>query len=199
LRRLVPLGSFVESLILPMHPRLAELTEYLAQQRRAVLTPASTVPTELWTARPAEGRWSISHILEHLHRVERGSAAMLAKRIGKARAEGHPAETETSSVLGTIERFGVSDRRGKPLVAPEIVDPQEAPDRATVEARLAESRAALLAAIESGDGLALGEIRHTHLRFGELNMYEWILFVAEHERRHAEQVAETAASLVHSA
>jgi hypothetical protein len=182
-----------------MHPRLAELTEYLAQQRRAVLTPASTVPTELWTARPAEGRWSISHILEHLHRVERGSAAMLAKRIGKARAEGHPAETETSSVLGTIERFGVSDRRGKPLVAPEIVDPQEAPDRATVEARLAESRAALLAAIESGDGLALGEIRHTHLRFGELNMYEWILFVAEHERRHAEQVAETAASLVHSA
>jgi uncharacterized damage-inducible protein DinB len=196
LRRLVPLGSFVESPILPMHQRLAELTEYLAQQRRAVITAAAVVPTALWTERPGPGRWSISHILEHLHRVEKGAAGVLAKRIAKAREEGHPAETETSSVLGTLDRFGVSDRRGRPLVAPEIVDPTEAPDRATVEQRLAESRAALLAAIENGDGLALGDIRHTHLRFGELNLYEWILFVAEHERRHVGQVAETAASLV---
>jgi hypothetical protein len=181
-----------------MHPRLAELTEYLAAQRSAVLTAASSVPAEQWTERPAPERWSISHILEHLHRVERGTAGLLAKRIGKARDAGHPAETETSSVLGTLDRFGVSDRRGRPLVAPELVDPTEAPDRETVERRLAESRAALLAAIESGDGLALGEIRHTHLRFGELNLYEWILFIAEHERRHAEQVAETAAMLTPS-
>jgi uncharacterized damage-inducible protein DinB len=192
------LGSFVESLIPPMQQRLAELTEYLAQQRRAVLTAAAAVPTELWTERPAPDRWSISHILEHLHRVEKGAAALLAKRIAKAREAGHPPETETSSVLGTLERFGVSDRRGRPLVSPETVDPKEAPDRQTVEQRLAESRAALLAAIESGDGLALGDIRHTHGRFGELTLYEWILFVAEHERRHVEQVAETAATLVPS-
>ena len=182
-----------------MHQRLVELSEYLAQQRRAVLSAASTVPSELWTERPAPDRWSVSHILEHLHRVERSATAVVAKRVAKARDEGHPAETEITSVLGTLERFGVSDRRGRPLVAPAIVDPEEAPDRATVESRLAESRAALLAAIESGDGLALGEIRHTHLRFGELNLYEWILFIAEHERRHVEQIAETAASLAPSA
>jgi hypothetical protein len=196
---MVPLGSFVESLIPLMQPRLAELTEYLAQQRRAVLSAASTVPAELWTERPAPGRWSISHILEHLHRVERSATGVVAKRIAKAREEGHPPETETSSVLGTLEHLGVSDRRGRPLVAPEIVDPAEAPDRVTVETRLAESRAALLAAIENGDGLALGEIRHSHLRFGDLNLYQWILFVAEHERRHAEQVAETAASFARPA
>jgi DinB family protein len=198
LRRLARRGSFEHSFIPPMQPRLAELTEYLAQQRRAVLTAAALVPSELWTERPAPDRWSISHILEHLHRVEKGAAGLLAKRIAKARAEGCPAETETGTVLGTLDHFGVSDRRGKPLVAPEIVDPTVAPDRETAERQLAESRASLLAAIESGDGLALGDIRHTHLRFGELNLYEWILFVAEHERRHAEQVAETAASLAPS-
>jgi hypothetical protein len=181
-----------------MHPRLAELTEYLAQQRDAVLSAAASVPTAQWTERPAPDRWSISHILEHLHRVEQGTAGLLAKRIAKAREAGHPSETETSSVLGTLDRFAVSDRRGKPLVSPEIVDPTEAPDRETVERRLATSRAALLSAIESGDGLALGDIRHTHLRFGELNLYQWILFIAEHERRHAEQVAETAAAVVPS-
>lgn len=177
-----------------MHPRLAELTEYLAQQRRAVIAAAAAVPTEQWTERPAADRWSVSQILEHLHRVESGSAALVAKRIARAREAGHPAETETSSVLGTLERFPVSDRSRR-LVAPAIVDPSENPDRETVERRLAESRAAMLAAIESGDGLALGEIRHTHLRFGELNLYEWILFVAEHEKRHALQLAEVAAQL----
>lgn len=181
-----------------MHPRLAELTEYLAQQRRALLAAAAVVPTELWAERPAPDRWSVSHILEHLYRVERGTAAMLAKRIGKARQENHSAETETSSLLGTLDRLGVSDRRGRPLVAPEIVDPDEAPAREMVEQRLAESRAALLAAIESGDGLALGDLRHTHPRLGELTLYEWILVVGEHERRHTEQVSETSAALVPS-
>ena len=177
-----------------MHPRLAELTEHLAQQRRAVLAIAATVPSALWTERSAPDRWSVSQILEHLHRVERGTAKLLAKRIGAAAEAGHPPETETSSVLGTLERFAVSDR-GNRLVAPALVDPTENPDRETVEQRLAESRAALLAAIESGDGLALSEIRHTHMRFGELDLYQWILFVAEHEKRHVRQLEEVAAQL----
>ncbi|MEO6525412.1 MAG: DinB family protein [Gemmatimonadaceae bacterium] len=177
-----------------MHPRLAELTDYLAQQRLAVLTAAALVPSALWTEAPAPDHWSVSQILEHLHRVERGTAALLAKRIRGAVEAGHPRETETSSVLGTLERFAVSDRARR-LVAPPLVDPTENPDRETIERRLAESRAALLGALESGDGLALGEIRHTHLRFGELDLYQWILFVGEHEKRHALQLEEAAAQL----
>src|SRR5688572_1700537 len=79
-----------------MHPRLAELSEHLALQRRTLLDLAAGVPNEGWQTRPAEGRWSVSEIFEHLHRVERGVAAVVAKRVAKARAEGHPAETETS-------------------------------------------------------------------------------------------------------
>jgi hypothetical protein len=178
-----------------MHPRLAELSEHLAQQRRDLLDTASAVPAERWQTRPAADRWSVSEIVEHLHRGERGAAAVLAKRIAKVRAEGeHPAETDTSSVLGTLDQFRVSqlDRR---LVAPELVAPAENPDRETVERLLAESRAALLSAIESGDGLALGEIKHTHLRFGELDLYQWILFVAEHEKRHISQLRDVARQL----
>jgi uncharacterized damage-inducible protein DinB len=177
-----------------MHPRLVELTEYLAQQRRAVLTAASAVPPALWTERPTAERWSVSQILEHLHRVERSVLGVVSKRIARAHDAGHPLETETSSVLGTLDRFAVSDR-SRQLVSPELADPTESPDAETMRKRLAESRAALFAAIESGDGLALGEIRHTHLRFGELNLYEWILFVGEHEKRHVPQIAEVAAQL----
>ena len=49
--------------------------------------------------------------------------------------------------------------------------------------------------MEAGDGLALGDIRHTHLRFGELDLYQWCLFVAEHEKRHISQLRELAAQL----
>jgi len=177
-----------------MHPRLAELSEHLAQQRRALLDLASAVPTDHWQTRLDEGRWSVSEIFEHLHLVERGSGAVLAKRIAKARAEGHPLETESTSVLGTLDGFRVSHLDRK-LVAPELVAPSQNLDRETAERRLAESRAALLAAIESGDGLALGSIKHTHLRFGELDLYQWILFVAEHERRHVGQLRDVSRRL----
>jgi DinB superfamily len=182
-----------------MHSRLAELSEYLAHQRRTLLDVASAVPADSWQTRPSDGEtWSVSEVLEHLYRVERGAAAVLTKRIAKAREAGHAAETETSSVLGTLDQFRVSelDRR---LVAPELVRPIENPDRATVERLLAESRAALEAAIVSGDGLALGTIRHTHLRFGELDLYQWLLFVAEHEKRHIAQLREIVRQLVPAA
>ena len=177
-----------------MHPRLAELSEHLALQRRTLLDAAAAVPTESWQTRPTEDRWSVSEIFEHLYRVERGVAAVVAKRVAKARVEGHPAETETSSVLGTLEQFRVSHLARK-LVAPELVAPTENPDRETAERLVAESRAALLAAMQSGDGLALGDIRHTHLRLGEIDLYQWMLFVAEHEKRHAAQLREVVQQL----
>jgi len=177
-----------------MHSRLAEISDRLAARRRELLAVASTVPADSWQTRPGDERWSVSEVCQHLHQVEMGCAAVLAKRIARAREAGHPAEREGSSVLGTLDHLRVSQHDRK-LVAPERAQPTENPDRATAERRLAESRAALLAAMESGDGLALGEIRHTHLRFGELDLYQWCLFVAEHEKRHVTQLREVAALL----
>jgi hypothetical protein len=82
------------------------------------------------------------------------------------------------------------------LVAPDRVNPTENPDRETIERLLAESRSALEAAIASGDGLALGSIKQMHLRFGELDLYQWLLFVAEHEKRHTAQLRGVARQLV---
>jgi hypothetical protein len=118
----------------------------------------------------------------------------VAKRVAQAREACHAPELETSSVLGTLDHLRVSELDRK-LVAPERAQPIDNPDRATAERRLAESRAALFAAMESGDGLALGEIRHTHLRFGELDLYQWCLFIAEHEKRHTVQLRDVAAQL----
>lgn len=172
-----------------MHPRLTELREYADAQRSALLAAASPLPLERWTERPAEGRWSLVELFEHLYKVEHGCARLIARSVAEARAAGHPMETDEHSVLGTLDATGLRDR-GRRMEVPERVapaggwSPQEAVDRMTA------SRAELHDAIRAGDGLALGSIYQTHPRLGEIDLYRWILFIAEHEARHVPQAAE---------
>lgn len=177
-----------------MHPRLQELVAYAAAQRAALLAAADAVPASRWSERPSPDQWSLGDLCEHLYLVERGSARVVAKRAAEARAAGHPAETETGSVLNALDGAGLLDRRTK-REAPERVQPTGGWTRARALEALAESRAALHAAAREGDGLALGTVRHAHLRFGEIDLYQWILFIGQHEARHVPQAAEIAGQL----
>jgi hypothetical protein len=178
-----------------MHPRLAELLDYLDAQRSRVLDAAAPLPPERWTIRPSPDRWSVAELYAHLHRVERGVAKLIGKRVGEARATGHPAESDASSVLGALDGRGVADRTRR-LIAPTQVAPQEFPDPLAVQQQLEESRAMLRAALAEADGLALGTITHVHPVLGEIDLYQWILFVGQHEARHVEQIAETVSAAV---
>ena len=172
-----------------MHPRITELVNYLETQRAAVLGAAHAVPAARWPETPTGGGWSVSEVLDHLHRVESGVARLIAKRAGAARAAGHAAETGTSSMLGALAGRGVEDRNLR-IEAPAQVAPAPAVDADRGVAALGESRASLLDAIGVADGLALGDIHHTHLVLGEINLYQWILFVGLHEKRHQSQLVE---------
>ena len=52
----------------------------------------------------------------------------------------------------------------------------------------------LRSAIADADGLALGLIMHPHPVVGDINLYEWILFVGLHEQRHVRQIGAVAAA-----
>ena len=97
-------------------------------------------------------------------------------------------------MLGALEGRRITDRTRK-LVAPEIVAPIGGFTRDEALAALEKSRVELRRAVRDADGLALGEIRHTHVVLGELDLYQWILFVGQHERRHLAQLEEIAARL----
>ena len=60
---------------------------------------------------------------------------------------------------------------------------------------LESSREALRAAVVSGSGLSLGEIKHTHPVLGELDLYQWLIFVGQHEGRHKKQIERTLKSI----
>jgi uncharacterized damage-inducible protein DinB len=174
-----------------MHPRLAELIAYADTQRAAVLAAVERVPRTLRDRPPAGGGWSVAQVLEHLNRVERGVTRVVSRRLEQARGEGLDPETETGSLLGSLDRFDLIERKDA-LPSPEFVRPEgRLSAQAALEA-LAESRRALRAALEPGDGLALGQVSAPHALFGPLTLYEWVLFVGQHEARHAAQIASIA-------
>jgi hypothetical protein len=174
-----------------VHPRIAELLELLDESRAAVTMAVSRVPEDSRDTRAGDGRWTVGEVLDHLHRIDAGFARRVQKIVAEARERGTPRETETSSVLGRLERTRVTDRSRR-LEAPEIVRPASGASAAEGLAALRESRVAVREALIAASGLALGTIVLPHNVFGPLDMYQWALFLAWHEERHAAQIREIA-------
>jgi hypothetical protein len=169
-----------------VHSRLAELVAYADTQRTAVLTAVARVPPPLRDRAPETG-WSVAQVLEHLHIVECGVTRLFVRRLERARVEGLAPETETGSLLGSLDRLDLVGR-SDPLPSPELVRPGGSLSAGTAIDALADSRRALRAALEAGDGFALGQVSAPHALFGPLTLYEWLLFLGQHEARHAVQI-----------
>jgi uncharacterized damage-inducible protein DinB len=171
-----------------MHPRLAEIVKYVDDRRSELEAAASGLPYERWTERPAADSWSVAQVFDHLHLSESGIARLLAKRIARAKEAGLGPERSAESVIDGLDFFPVVE--GPKRQAPEIVVPRADARAPDVHDALRRSRGDLHAALREGDGLALGEVTATHPALGVINLYQWVLFVGQHEARHTRQVVE---------
>jgi len=176
-----------------MHPPLQELADLLDRERAALLAVWDRIPAADRERRAAPDQWSPAEVLAHLGLVETGSARLLARRLARAREAGLGAETDHGSRRGALAGYDIA-RSPARFAAPDAVVPPTGVTAAAAEAGLAESRAALRALLAEADGLALGEVKANHMRFGELDMYGWLAFIAQHEARHAAQLLRMAAS-----
>jgi uncharacterized damage-inducible protein DinB len=170
-----------------MHSRLAELLEYTDSQRAVLLEAVAAVPEQYRDRRPCSDAWSVAEVLEHLHMVEQGITRLISRKLDKARAAGLGPETKTESLLQSLDRFALLDRSNR-MAAPDIVQPQGSMTAATAAAALEQSRKAFREVVAAGDGLALGTVSASHVLLGPLTLYEWVLFVGQHELRHAMQI-----------
>jgi hypothetical protein len=176
-----------------MHARLAEIVEYLDSTRTELLDAVDAVPPDQRDRRPTPDGWSVAEILDHLYKVEAGSANLLARRLARAKESGLGPERETSSLLACMDAYDYADRTRK-RTAPEVVSPRADVSAAAALAELVAVRAALLDTLRDGDGFDLTMVTATHVVLGEINMYQWAVFIGRHELRHAAQVR-----LVHEA
>jgi hypothetical protein len=173
-----------------LHPRIVFLLQELTASRASLRSLVDPLDDEALARVPASGGWSPLGILDHLARVEDGISRMLRKLIRDAQAAGLAAETEddTASIVAVLAPFDVSGGSIK-VAAPERVFPAPDTNRTQALAMLDDARTRLTEWLVAGSGLALGTLAAPHPVFGAMNVYQWALLVALHERRHTRQIA----------
>jgi DinB family protein len=173
-----------------MHPRIAELIEYIDDQTARLRAAYHSVPREQRAVRPAPDRWSPAEVVHHVVIVERRIALRLATLIEQARTlppESDSTPTFPNAVTNRVEN---RDQRFRTSEAgePHNTDPGRVWDD------LAEARQDLKQVIATGDGLQLGAVSAPHPALGPFTAYDWIAFAGAHAARHADQIREMAAS-----
>jgi len=176
-----------------VHPRIAELTAYLDRTRAALEETVAGLAPDAAARRPAADAWSPAEIVDHLARVERSITRLLSKLLARGAEEGIGREDSDASVVGRLDRFRLSDAQFRRIESPERLRPTPAAELGPALGALREARAELRRLLGAADGMALGRLTAPHPVVGELDFYEWVLFVGQHEERHRRQIAAAAA------
>ena len=170
-----------------LSPRLAELEQYLDETRTELVALIERIP-ESALRRPQAECWSGAEIVDHLRAVEGSIVKVLNKLLRGAPARDARIEVpDSGSLMHELDRFGIVEG-GRRVEAPEFVRPSSNPDPAQSLAALAESRKALKAVLQASESVMADLATYPHHLLGPLAFYQWVLFVGQHERRHANQL-----------
>jgi hypothetical protein len=136
----------------------------------------------------AEGQaWTIPQILQHVALLEVGTTRYLTQCLDRALEAGVGRETDTSSVLASLDAQ-LADVPPRLQTPPELV-PAEQIRMAEALAALGAAREELGAFIAKANGWDGKQVMGDHPFFGRIDLYQYLLFVGHHERRHAAQIA----------
>src|SRR5208283_3158945 len=171
-----------------MNPRLEEVVKEIEAARSELIHMVSDLDESATAARAAPGQWSIGEIMHHLVLMENLVTTLLEKQIPRAKDRGIAPDTSTESLVHGLDRFSIETVVDK-LTAPRSVVPVQGLTSGELLSLLSDSRAKLKRAIGEADGIDLSQMHFPHPVLGRLDMYQWILFVGKHERRHIAQIA----------
>jgi hypothetical protein len=176
-----------------MNPRIHELIDYLDRERADLDVAIAAMPAERHGVRPAPDAWCAAEVVNHLALTDRRITGLLTKLTGDAKAGGARPDADASPILPGMDVGRILDRtskirnpRGDPAADCNLPDGLAALDAA---------RADLKALLLQPDLPDLGRVSAPHPVFGLLNGYEWVVFMAAHTRRHADQIREIASRL----
>jgi len=171
-----------------MNPRLEEIVKEIEAARSELIHIVSDVDETATGARAAPGQWSIGEIMHHLVLMENLVTTLLEKQIPRAKDRGIGADTKTESLIHSLDWYPIETAADK-LTAPQSLVPAQGLARDGLLSLLSDSRAKLMRAIDEADGIDLSQMHFPHPVLGRLDMYQWILFMGKHERRHIAQIA----------
>lgn len=173
-----------------MRQRLAELFSYMDSTRDKLVETARAINPAFAGVRPRGDCWSADENLAHLAIVEERVTRLIATSVEWAEANGIGPETSDESIMSSLDQYRVVDAAFKAQAPPAVAPPEGKPIDESL-ASLAFSRPRLQKALLAGEGLDLCEVKRPHAAMGEINLYQWALFVAQHEERHRRQIEKT--------
>lgn len=173
-----------------MQQRLAELLSYMNGTRERLLATVSNLNPSFAGVRPRGDSWSAAENLAHLALVEERIARIVEDGAEWAKGNGVGPETSDESIMSSLDSFSLVDVVEK-RKAPATITPAE--DKTVEESvdALIGWRARLKAALLASQGFDLTQVTKPHPVAGAMNMYQWALFVAQHEERHRRQIERT--------
>jgi hypothetical protein len=141
--------------------------------------------------KPMSGGWSVDQVLEHITLTNHFLMLTLRKwvTIAEQRARRGDAIPEGESDLARLEVIGQRGSFG--WERPEHMEPTGVPSSAEVRTRLRQQVAECLILLERiGGGVgALCRVTMTVNALGRIDLYQWLYFLAQHARRHLQQLA----------
>jgi hypothetical protein len=167
--------------------RLQEIINNIQGSRDILVNVVAGMTKEELDQRPAPDRWSPGEILHHLQLTELSVVRLLERQVERAEKMGLGPDSGRTSLLHSLDDLSIERVRQK-LVSPEGVRPAHGMTRLALLDGLAASRAALLVQAEKADAFDLSQLHAPHPAFGRLDMYQWILFIGQHELRHLHQI-----------
>jgi hypothetical protein len=146
---------------------------------------ARTLTPEQWSFKPAEDRWSIAEVAEHILISEQGlKEIIMGPLMNSPRAEEAAAENRGEMIM-TFMR----DRSQK-FQAPEQARPTGRwPSQETFLAAWKAERSATLEWVKTTDADLHGH-QFNNPAFGPADGHEWLAFLAGHAERHVLQMEE---------
>jgi hypothetical protein len=177
-----------------MHPRTREVLAHLDTYHTQLLRAVEAIPAPLREREPGEGRWSVAGVLEHLAIVDESIAGRLTNALAVAREAGLSHEADEGSILDRLDFDMILDRSRPRSAAPQS-HPRQDVTAGEALAHYERAYAKVCDLVREYDGFALGSVTAQHPALGDIDMYQWLLFLGAHEGRHADQIREIGAAL----
>ncbi len=197
MRKTIPWIAAVAALFLSLPALAGEPSPYLTDAERQELIDllnrskaefdqlVAGVEGEAWTFKPAPDKWSVGEVAEHLLLAE---GLLFGIVEGALEADPNPewqaAEAKGIEIL--LQR--VPDRSQK-FQAPEPIQPKGEMGRAELLDKFAAARQGTLDFVRTTQAPVKQHTAPNPLT-GDANVRQWVVFIAAHNLRHNQQIAE---------
>ena len=167
---------------------------YLAASRERLLESVEGLNEQQQRFRPARDRWSVAECVEHVSIVERGVLRKIEALVLAPQPEipPHAQPPPRARVPDQVILARVPNRSSRVTAPPETLPGGRWTDFAELlrQFEAARERSLRFAAVTQGD---LRGHCFAHPYLGDLDCYQWLLFLGAHSERHARQAEEVIA------